>query len=110
MSESVPYKEAFPEGTQVRVADRSFLEEFKDTWKYHHKLQPEQLGYADRVTTVEKMGNRFAAGHFSTSCSIACVSSAILGLSQKLRRFVNTSLPRWTMSCLFHNFHSCLSN
>ena len=54
--EPIPYKEAFPEGTQVRVADRAFLDEFKETWKYHHKLQPEQLDYADRATTVKKVG------------------------------------------------------
>ncbi len=55
-SEPVPYKEAFPAGTRVRIADRAFLEDFKQTWKYHHKLQPEQLPYADRTTVVEKVG------------------------------------------------------
>lgn len=55
-SEPVPYKEAFPVGTKVRVADRAFLEEFSQAWRYHHKLQPEQLSYADRVTVVEKVG------------------------------------------------------
>ena len=56
ISEPTPYKEAFPIGTNVRVADRAFLEEFKKTWKYHHNLQPEQLAYAERITTVEKVG------------------------------------------------------
>jgi hypothetical protein len=54
--EAVPYKEAFPGGTEVRIADRAFLEEFKATWKYHHKLQPDQLSYADRTARVEKVG------------------------------------------------------
>src|ERR1022692_5139222 len=55
VSES-PYKEAFPAGKIVRVGNRASLIEFKETWKYHHKLQPEQLDYADRVTTVRKVG------------------------------------------------------
>jgi hypothetical protein len=50
------YKAVFPEGSKVRVADRAFLQNFKETWKYHHKLLPEQLGYADAVATVEKVG------------------------------------------------------
>jgi hypothetical protein len=55
MAEPTPYKEAFPAGTSVRVADRAFLEDFKTTWQYHHKLKPEQLGYADRQTTVAEV-------------------------------------------------------
>ena len=54
-SEPIRYKEAFPEGAKVRVADRLFLEEFKRTWMDHHRLRSEQLNYADRVT-VEKVG------------------------------------------------------
>jgi hypothetical protein len=53
MAEPVPYKEAFPTGTKVRIADRVFLNDFKQSWKFHHKLSTEQLAYADRVTTVE---------------------------------------------------------
>lgn len=56
MPEPTPYKGAFPAGTNVRIADRAFLEEFKTSWKYHHKLQPEQLGYADSVATVKALG------------------------------------------------------
>ena len=26
------------------------------SWRYHHKLQPEQLAYAERGTTVEEVG------------------------------------------------------
>ena len=26
------------------------------TWRYHHKLRPEQLEYADKVTTVADVG------------------------------------------------------
>jgi hypothetical protein len=47
-----PYKEDFPAGSRVRIADRPFLENFLATWKYHHKLQPDQLAYADREAIV----------------------------------------------------------
>jgi hypothetical protein len=50
------YKEAFPAGSSVRIADRAFLEIFKNEWKYHHKLQPEQLQYADRIAVVKGVG------------------------------------------------------
>ena len=51
-----PYKELFPVGTKVRVGDRVFLTKFKETWKYHHKLEAEQLGYADRIAIVKTVG------------------------------------------------------
>jgi len=54
--EPTPYKEAFPEGTRVRVADRAFLEAFMKEWMYHHKLQPEQLEYANREAVVKGVG------------------------------------------------------
>lgn len=47
MKEPTPYKEAFPVGTEVRIAGQAFLDDFAVSWKYHHKLQPEQLAYAD---------------------------------------------------------------
>ena len=56
MKEPVPYKEAFPEGTRVRVAARDFLAHFMVEWKYHHKLQPDQLAYADREAKVKAVG------------------------------------------------------
>lgn len=56
MTEPRPYREAFPEGSAVRVADRIFLDEFMATWKYHHKLQPEQLECADQVAKVQRVG------------------------------------------------------
>ena len=49
-----PYNAEFPVGSIVRIADREFLEEFYKTWKYHHKLQPEQLDYHGRTARVEK--------------------------------------------------------
>jgi hypothetical protein len=53
LNETTPYKEAFPAGSKVRIADRDFLEMFKDKWKYHHKLQSEQLIYADQEAIVK---------------------------------------------------------
>jgi hypothetical protein len=50
------YKENFPKGSRVRIADRAFLENFLATWKYHNKLQADQLGYADREATVKEIG------------------------------------------------------
>jgi hypothetical protein len=50
------YDSAFARGTSVRVAERAFLERFMAEWNYHHKLQPEQLAYADAVAVVEKVG------------------------------------------------------
>jgi hypothetical protein len=56
MREPTPYKEAFPIGTEVRIADRGFLDDFVVSWKYHHKLQPEQLAYANCVVKVKAVG------------------------------------------------------
>jgi len=53
MKEPAPYKEAFPTGTEVRIADLAFLKEFLATWKYHHKLGSEQLAYASTVSKVK---------------------------------------------------------
>lgn len=50
------YKEDFPIGSKVRIAGRSKLEEFARSWRYHNKLQPEQLAHADVVAEVEKVG------------------------------------------------------
>lgn len=48
-----PYNLEFPVGSRVRTGDRHTLEEFLRSWKYHNKLQPEQVDYHDRVATVE---------------------------------------------------------
>jgi len=50
-----PYQELYPVGTCVRIASRRDLEEFARSWRFHHKLKPEQLGYADRVTQVKSV-------------------------------------------------------
>jgi hypothetical protein len=50
-----PYKEEFPRGSKVKIADRAFLEDFRQAWKYHHKLAPEQLGFADKIADVKSV-------------------------------------------------------
>ena len=56
MREPIPYKAAFPVGTEVRIADQAFLTDFVATWKYHHKLQSAQLAYSGRSAKVEEVG------------------------------------------------------
>lgn len=51
-----PYEEAFPVGSEVRIVDQQALESFAQTWKYHHRLTPEQLHYAGTVAKVENVG------------------------------------------------------
>ena len=50
------YCELFPKGTSVKIASRLELEEFRRTWRFHHKLEAEQLSYADRTTLVKAVG------------------------------------------------------
>jgi hypothetical protein len=51
-----PYNAEFPKGSTVRIADRTILEDFLLTWRYHNKLKPEQLQYANKVATVNSVG------------------------------------------------------
>jgi len=50
------YKEECPVGTHVKIADRGNLEDFMQTWKFHNKLQPNQLEYAGKTGTVKSVG------------------------------------------------------
>ena len=50
------YKETFPKGSKVKIANRAFLENFLLTWKLHNKLKTEQLDYADQIAEVESIG------------------------------------------------------
>ena len=45
----------FEVGTEVRIADRAFLEEFLEAGQYHNELEPEQLEYAGRTAKVQKV-------------------------------------------------------
>lgn len=42
----------FEVGTEVRIADRAFLESFLEAGQYHNELEPEQLEYAGRTARV----------------------------------------------------------
>jgi hypothetical protein len=45
----------FELGTEVRIADRAFLEEFLEAGQYHNELEPEQLAYAGRTAKVRNV-------------------------------------------------------
>jgi hypothetical protein len=51
-----PYKEEFPAGTPVRIADRAELDRFVQDWKFHNPLQPDQMSYAGKIAVVAKVG------------------------------------------------------
>ncbi|MGA8325761.1 MAG: hypothetical protein WB757_06725 [Candidatus Cybelea sp.] len=51
-----PYKERFPAGCIVQVADEAALRHFKATWKHHHPLQESQVRFAGMMTTVSGIG------------------------------------------------------
>ena len=48
-------KVEFEVGTEVRIADRGFLEQFLEAGQYHNELEPEQLEYAGRVAKVKEV-------------------------------------------------------
>lgn len=50
------YKADYPEGSMVEICDRESLERFMSTWKFHNRLQPEQLAYAAARVQVESVG------------------------------------------------------
>lgn len=50
------YQPRWPTKSAVRVAPLETLEEFMQTYRLHHKLQPEQLRYAGILTTVTGFG------------------------------------------------------
>jgi hypothetical protein len=43
----------FEVGTEVRIADRPFLQEFLEAGQYHNELEEEQLDYAGRAAKVK---------------------------------------------------------
>jgi hypothetical protein len=50
------YQEQFPVGTRVRVKPRSFLEQFKRDWKWHHPISDMQLDAAGTCDTIKEVG------------------------------------------------------
>jgi hypothetical protein len=51
-----PCKAEYPKGTKVQIVDCAFLEDFARHGKFHHKLEPEQLGFADKIADVKSVG------------------------------------------------------
>jgi hypothetical protein len=51
----------FEVGTEVRIADRAFLQEFLEAGQYHNELEPDQLEFAGRVAKVKAV-NFFHGG------------------------------------------------
>jgi hypothetical protein len=52
-----PYKADFPVGTRVQIAGREILEGFRrPQYPYHHPIEPDQLQFAGRVSTVREAG------------------------------------------------------
>ncbi|HEY0703039.1 MAG TPA: hypothetical protein VGD60_09755 [Candidatus Acidoferrales bacterium] len=45
----------FAVGSEVRIADRAFLEEFLEAGQYHHDLEPEQVEFAGRTAQVKNV-------------------------------------------------------
>jgi hypothetical protein len=53
MTSPKPFDPAkYREGSIVLVSSRPTLDEFLHNWKWHHKLQPEQLDFAGRKAKV----------------------------------------------------------
>jgi hypothetical protein len=50
------YEARYPVGTMVRIASLDRLRAFKQQWKYHHPLDPEQLKYAGTADKVCSVG------------------------------------------------------
>ena len=51
-----PYQERFSKGALVKIAAKDALEHFRDTWQYHHKLEPVQLSHANGTARVASVG------------------------------------------------------
>ena len=51
-----PYKAQFGSGSVVQIVNRSALDHFRATWRYHNPLTSEQLEFAGQSATVRKVG------------------------------------------------------
>jgi len=55
MTSQRPYDPAkFSDGSRVRVSNRATLDDFSYSWKWHHKLELEQIKHAGQVAKVAK--------------------------------------------------------
>jgi hypothetical protein len=50
------YTEKFPAGSSVLIAKGDALEHFRQTWKLHNPLLPEQLAFAGSRATIASVG------------------------------------------------------
>ena len=50
------YKAKYEVGSKVLIAGRSALESFMTNWKYHNKLKPDQLEFAETMALVKSVG------------------------------------------------------
>jgi len=50
------YKERFPIGARVRIAERADVEAFRASWTLHNPLTSEQIEFAERETVVNGVG------------------------------------------------------
>jgi len=50
------YREKYPKRSTVEIAKRDVLEDFIRTWKLHHRLEPQQLDYAERTGKIKSVG------------------------------------------------------
>jgi hypothetical protein len=81
-----PYKEEFPVGSLVKIAERSALEDFVRNWRLHNKLQAEQLDHAGEIGKVKSVGFYHGGdelyqiegipGIWHEQCLVACTSSS----------------------------------
>jgi len=44
----------FQAGDSVRIVDRNVLDDFVQSWKFHHPVQPDQLPYAGQTAKVSE--------------------------------------------------------
>jgi hypothetical protein len=49
------YEAAYAEGVSVVVLSRQELGVFRDTWRFHHKVEAEQLSFAGSVARVKSI-------------------------------------------------------
>jgi hypothetical protein len=51
----LPYSPRFAKGVKVRIASDDALNELLKTWRFHHRLQNDQLTYHDAEAFVEEV-------------------------------------------------------
>ncbi|MGC2661998.1 MAG: hypothetical protein WA324_28895 [Bryobacteraceae bacterium] len=78
------YKATFPVGSKVRIVPQPALDEFARTWKYHHKLQPEQMRYAGASAIVRDVSFYHGGDNYTSSRgSLASGMNHVLNLPSR---------------------------